>query len=145
MSKVTAWIQAFRPKTLTAAVVPVVVGSAVAFAQTGALNKSISLLALFGALFIQIATNLFNDALDFKKGADTEERLGPQRATQMGWMTYKQVIIAGCVFLVLALACGIPLVFRGGEAIIIIGMVSMLMAYAYTGGPLPLAYLGNHH
>ncbi len=113
-----------------------------ALAEFGTLNKQISLLALFGALFIQIATNLFNDAIDFKKGADTEHRVGPQRATQMGWLTGKQVMRMAFFFLALAVACGVPLVFRGGETIVIIGVLSLLMAYAYTGGPFPLAYLG---
>lgn len=136
------WIQAFRPKTLSAAVVPVMVGSAVAFSEFGVINQKISLLALLGALFIQIATNLFNDALDFKKGADTESRLGPRRATQMGWLSERQVLRMGALFLGLAIACGIPLVMHAGEVIVAIGLVSLLMAYLYTGGPLPLAYLG---
>jgi 1,4-dihydroxy-2-naphthoate octaprenyltransferase len=136
------WIQAFRPKTLTAAVVPVLVGSAVAFREIGPIHQRITLLALLGALFIQIATNLFNDAIDFKKGADRETRIGPQRATQMGWLTGAQVMRMAFIFLLLAVACGVPLVLRGGEVIVAIGLVSVLMAYAYTGGPFPLAYLG---
>lgn len=136
------WIQAFRPKTLSAAVVPVMVGSAVAFSETGDINQKLSLLALLGAVFIQIATNLFNDALDFRKGADTEKRLGPKRATQMGWLSEKQVLRMGVFFLVLAVACGVPLVLQGGAVIVGIGLISLLLAYLYTGGPYPLAYLG---
>jgi 1,4-dihydroxy-2-naphthoate octaprenyltransferase len=139
---IKAWLQAFRPKTLTAAIVPVAVGSAVAFSEVGLVNHRITLLALLGALFIQIATNLFNDAIDFKKGADGEHRVGPQRATQMGWFSGKQVLAMGIFFLLLALACGVPLVIHGGWPIVIIGLISLAMAYAYTGGPFPLAYLG---
>src|SRR5690606_19325056 len=125
---IRSWLQAFRPKTLTAAVIPVIVGSAVAYSELGVFTKQFTLLALFGALFIQIATNLFNDAIDFKKGTDTAERVGPQRATQMGWLSHNQVIGMGVFFLILAVACGVPLVMRGGEAIIIIGLVSLAMA-----------------
>lgn len=136
------WLRAFRPKTLSAAIVPIVVATALVAAQDMPIQWAISALALVAALFIQIATNLFNDAIDFKKGADQADRLGPQRATQSGWFTYKHVMGLGYLFVFLALLLGIPLVLRGGEVIVMIGLVSLLLAYGYTGGPFPLAYLG---
>ncbi len=133
---------AFRPKTLTAAVVPIVVGTALSYAQTGSFSILVMVLTLLSSLFIQLATNLFNDAIDFKKGADTETRIGPQRVTQSGLMSAKQVYLLAGVCLFIALLCGVPLVLRGGELIVIIGVVSLFLAYAYTGGPVPLAYKG---
>ncbi len=137
-----SWLLALRPKTLSAAVVPVVVGSSVAAAQPEGWQPGVSLLALLSAGFIQIATNLFNDALDHKKGVDTAERLGPVRVTQAGLLTSRQVMAGGFFCLVLALAFGIPLVIKGGLPIILIGILSLVLAYAYTGGPYPLAYRG---
>ncbi len=136
------WISAFRPKTLTAAVVPVVVGSALIFTSSFEVRWTLTLCALFAALFIQIGTNLINDAVDFKKGADTHERLGPMRVTQAGLVSYKSVLIAAVISFALAVLCGIPLIQAGGLTILIIGLVSLLCGYAYTAGPYPLAYLG---
>jgi 1,4-dihydroxy-2-naphthoate octaprenyltransferase len=83
-----------------------------------------------------------NDAIDFKKGADTEKRIGPQRVTQAGIFTSRQVLIMAGVFFALAILCGIPLVWKGGWEILLVGLVSVLMGYAYTAGPFPLAYRG---
>lgn len=139
---VKPWLMAFRPKTLTAAVVPVLVGTALAFRIAGEVNIWMSVWALLGALFIQIGTNLFNDALDFKKGADTAERLGPQRVTQSGLISEKGVMIAGSISFLLAILCGVPLVLEGGWVIVVIGLISLFFGYTYTGGPFPLAYKG---
>ena len=134
-----AWVLAARPKTLSAAVVPVLIGTAL-------VQSSISWIlfacALLGALFIQIGTNFVNDALDFKKGADTGERLGPIRVTSAGLLTANDVMRASYVCFVLAALCGVPLILRGGWPIAIIGVTSIVAAYAYTGGPYPLAYNG---
>lgn len=137
-----SWILALRPKTLTAAVVPVIVGSGVAALHPLGWKPWISVFALLSACFIQIATNLFNDAIDFKKGADTNERLGPRRVTQSGMLSSRSVMMGGVIALVFAMGFGIPLVIRGGLPIVAIGLVSVLLAYAYTGGPYPLAYRG---
>lgn len=134
--------KAFRPKTLTAAVVPIIAGTALAYAQTGSYALDVAVLTLAASLFIQIATNLFNDVIDYKKGADNSQRIGPQRVTQTGLMKEADVYLAAGGFLVAALICGIPLVIRGGEVILIIGLISAFLAYAYTGGPIPLAYKG---
>lgn len=133
---------AFRPKTLTAAIVPIIVGTVLAYAHTKEYSLNLTVLALAASLFIQIATNLFNDVIDFKKGADNENRMGPQRVTQSGMMKVANVYLTASLFLMAALICGIPLVIRGGEVILIIGILSLLLTYAYTGGPVPLAYKG---
>ena len=133
-----AWILAARPKTLSAAVVPVLIGTALA-----AHARWIWFLcALFGALFIQIGTNLVNDALDFKRGADTSERLGPVRVTQAGLLSADAVMRLAVVCFAYAAALGVPLIVRGGWVIVAIGVTSIAAAYAYTGGPYPLAYNG---
>ncbi len=142
VSRLKPWLLAFRFKTLTAALVPVLVGTCLSLALGTFSNYWISLCALLSAFSIQIATNLLNDAIDFKKGADTKTRLGPQRATQMGWLSSKQVMAMGVLFLILAVAFGLPLVMRGGLPIVVLGLVSLFLAYGYTGGPFPLAYLG---
>ena len=98
--------------------------------------------ALLGAVFIQIGTNYVNDALDFKKGADTHTRLGPLRVTQAGLLSAEAVLRGAYVCFVLAALCGIPLILRGGWPIAVIGVASIVAAYAYTGGPYPLAYHG---
>ncbi len=142
IAKIRPWLLAFRFKTLTAAFVPVLVATCLSQALGAFHGYWVSLLALFSAFCIQIATNLLNDAIDFKKGADTETRIGPQRVTQQGWLTEKQVWAMGLLFLALAVVLGWPLVARGGLPIVILGLVSVFLAYGYTGGPFPLAYLG---
>lgn len=135
-------IMAGRPKTLTAALVPVLVATAYAYSQTKMVQWSVSILSLLASFFIQIATNLVNDAKDFKKGADTEKRIGPQRVTQTGLMSYQQVMMWAYLFFAMALLAGIPLVIQGGLPILIVGVLSLVFGYAYTGGPFPLAYKG---
>lgn len=136
------WLLAARPKTLSAAVAPVLVGTGLALRDRHDIHWIDAACALFGALFIQIATNLINDALDFRKGADTGERLGPLRVTQAGLLDAETVLRGAFVCLVTAALFGIPLVLRAGWPIVIVGVASILMAYAYTGGPYPLAYHG---
>jgi 1,4-dihydroxy-2-naphthoate octaprenyltransferase len=141
-SGLKVWLLALRPKTLTAAVVPVVVATGLVHGEGFSVVWWRSAFALLSAIFIQIGTNLFNDAIDFKKGADTHTRTGPRRVTQSGLLTEKQVMTgATCCFLI-ALLFGIPLVMVGGLPIVAIGVVSLALGYAYTGGPFPLAYLG---
>lgn len=136
------WLMALRPKTLGAAVVPVVVGTLLAFRFGHQVRWWLSAWALLSTLFIQIGTNLFNDVIDFKKGADTNQRLGPQRVTQSGAIAPAWVFGAGVFSFLLAIACGMPLVFQGGAVVIGIGILSLFFGYAYTGGPYPLAYKG---
>lgn len=136
------WILALRPKTLTATLVPIVAATALVKATGFQVQWWISITALLASFLIQIATNFINDAIDFDKGADTETRTGPRRVTQTGLLSRKQVMTGGFVCLALALVVGIPLVIEGGWPIVAIGVASLFLAYGYTGGPFPLAYLG---
>jgi 1,4-dihydroxy-2-naphthoate octaprenyltransferase len=133
------WILASRPRTLSAAIVPVIIGTSMA---PGPIRWSLFGFALAGALLIQIATNFVNDALDFKKGADSDERLGPLRVTQAGLLSAGAVLRAAWLCLFLATLCGIPLILRAGWPLLAIGAASIAAAYVYTGGPYPLAYHG---
>jgi 1,4-dihydroxy-2-naphthoate octaprenyltransferase len=137
-----AWLLAARPKTLAAAVTPVLVGTALAHDARTQIHSTSFAFALLGAVFIQIGTNYVNDALDFKKGADTDGRLGPMRVTQAGLLGADAVLRGAYVCFFLAALCGIPLILRGGWVIAAIGIASIVAAYAYTGGPYPLAYQG---
>lgn len=137
-----AWILAARPKTLSAAAVPVLIGSALAANEPAGILWWVFACALVGALLIQIATNFINDAIDFKKGADTGDRLGPIRVTQAGMLSAGAVMRAAWICLFGAALCGIPLIYRGGWPMLVIGLASMAGAYLYTGGPYPLAYHG---
>jgi 1,4-dihydroxy-2-naphthoate octaprenyltransferase len=141
-SRAGAVLLAARPKTLTAALVPVMVGTALAHAARFPVRWPLALYALLGAAAIQIGTNLYNDLLDYERGADTHERLGPVRVTQAGLLQPWQVRLAAGVSFLLAVACGIPLVLAGGWPILVLGLLSLLFGYGYTGGPLPLAYNG---
>jgi 1,4-dihydroxy-2-naphthoate octaprenyltransferase len=142
MQSIKNWLMAFRPKTLTACLVPIIGASALVKALHLPVDSEVVVLALLASFFIQIGTNLVNDAVDFKKGADTDKRIGPQRVTQSGLFTYKQVMLAAGLCFLLAVVCGLPLVYKGGAAILVIGILSVLMGYAYTMGPIPLAYFG---
>lgn len=135
------WFLAARPRTLPAAVAPIVVGTAVA-ARENAFVWWIALLALVTALLLQVAANFANDAIDAKKGSDTAERTGPTRITAAGYVTYNQVMNATWITLVLAAATGIPLLIRGGWPFVALGIASLICAVAYTGGPFPISYLG---
>ncbi len=130
-----------RPKTLGASIAPVLMGTALAI-RSGEFHFLSAISALIGAMFIQILTNYANDYFDFFKGADKENRLGPVRATSAGWLTPKQMRICLIVLVILSLIPGAYLIYRGGIPILIIGVVSLVLAFAYTAGPLPLAYMG---
>ena len=134
------WFFAIRPKTLSLSLVPVIVGIALAWGETHLLYPLPALAALLAALLIQIGTNLHNDAEDFARGADTEERLGPPRATAQGWLTAAAVKRGAYLAFSLAFLIGLYLVWRGGWPILAIGLISLLAGYAYTGGPKPIAY-----
>jgi 1,4-dihydroxy-2-naphthoate octaprenyltransferase len=135
------WILAARPRTLGAAIIPVLAGCALAI-STSAFDLLVSALILACAVLIQIATNFFNDTLDHAKGADTDQRLGPTRVTSAGLLPPRRVMTGAFLTLALAALLAVPLVLRGGGIILFIGILSLLFAYAYTGGPFPLAYLG---
>ncbi len=136
-----AWVLASRPKTLFAAVAPVLLGSALAFSQSKG-NLPAALAALFGAICIQIATNLANDYWDAKKGADTADRLGPVRVTASGLLQPRTVLLGMVFFFLLATAAGVFLTLRAGWPVVAIGAASILFGILYTAGPFSLAYLG---
>lgn len=135
------WIAAARPKTLPAAVAPVLVGAAIAHHHDG-FAAAPAAAALAGAVLLQVAANFANDVFDYERGADTEERLGPTRAVQAGWVSPRQMRIALGLCLAAALAVGTYLVAVGGAPILILGLCAMAAAVAYTGGPYPLGYHG---
>ncbi|MFC1974828.1 1,4-dihydroxy-2-naphthoate polyprenyltransferase [Chloroflexota bacterium] len=140
-SKIQVWLLAARPKTLPAAAAPVVVGTAVAINEQ-VFSLLPALAALLGALFIQVGTNFANDVFDFKKGADTTERLGPMRVTQAGLLTPRQVMMGMWLTFGLASVAGLYLIWIGGWPIVAIGVLSIISGIAYTGGPFPLGYKG---
>lgn len=135
------WLLAARPATLTAAVVPVAVGTACAQA-VGGLRWAPALAALFGAIWIQIGTNFANDVFDAEKGADTDERLGPTRAVASGLIRPSEMRVAMVFAFALATLAGCYLAWVGGWPVIAIGIASILSGVAYTGGPYPLGYNG---
>ncbi len=134
------WTMAARPKTLTASFIPVAAGTALV--NPSQINWTISLYALCFAILIQVGTNLVNDALDFKKGTDTHERIGFKRVTQSGIFSAAQVLNAAYLCFAFALISAIPLMLIGGAAIILLAIASVIAGYGYTGGPYPLSYLG---
>lgn len=136
------WLIAARPKTLTAGFIPVVVAAALALSDKGSISWGLAICAMLTAFFIQIGTNLSNDAEDFKRGADTAERLGPLRVTQAGLLTMQQVIAGSFVCFAAAALFGLPLVYQGGWPLAVALLLSIVFSYLYTSGPAPLAYYG---
>lgn len=136
------FILAARPKTLPAAIVPVWIGVVVAYYLEGEWSPLWAFYTVMGSIWIQIATNFFNDAIDADKGADTEARLGPVRATASGQLSRKTVYGAACVCLLIAAVFSLPLIWLRGWPMLLIGVPSFYFSYGYTGGPWPLAYKG---
>lgn len=136
-----AWILALRPRTLPVSLAPVLVGTAVAH-QLGGLRPLPALAAALGALLLQIGSNFANDVFDFEKGADTEARIGPPRATQLGLLSPRALKRGMFGVFGLAVLVGLYLTFVAGPAILAIGLFSITAAIAYTGGPWPLGYHG---
>jgi 1,4-dihydroxy-2-naphthoate polyprenyltransferase len=135
------WLMAARPRTLPAAVAPVVVGTALA-ATEGTFKVLTFLAALVGALFIQVGTNLSNDYSDARRGADTEDRLGPVRVTAGGLVPPRQVLIATYVAFGVAVLAGVYLIATAGWELLLVGAASILAGVLYTGGPRPYGYEG---
>ena len=140
-SRLSAWLLATRPKTLAAGIVPVAVGTALGGTLVP-INWLTAGGCVVGALLIQIGCNFANDAFDALKGADTPQRIGPQRAVASGLITPRAMFIATGVVLALALVIGVWLTTVGGWPILALGIISLVCAVAYTGGPWPLAYIG---
>ncbi len=141
LSRLDIWRMAIRPPTLTAAIAPVVVGSAVA-ARDDLFRLGPASGALIGALALQVAANLANDVSDFRRGADTSERVGPPRVTQLGLLSERQVLIGLWVAVGVATLAGLYLTWVAGWPVIAIGLASIAALLAYTGGPWPFGYRG---
>ena len=136
-----AWLLASRPRTLPVSLVPVLVGSALAWAGGGPFRWSVLIVAALCAALIQVATNLHNDVADFERGADDPEtRVGPRRATAEGWLSAAQVRRGAAVVFAVAFCIGQYLVYLAGWPIFVVGVVSILAGYAYSSGPRPIAY-----
>lgn len=135
------WFLASRPRTLPAAVAPVLVGSALAW-RDGGFDPGAATLCLGFALLVQIGTNFANDYYDFVRGADTAARVGPRRAVAAGWVKPEAMRNAMYGVFAAAFVCGLGLVAWGGAWLIAIGVASIVCGVAYTGGPWPLGYNG---
>jgi 1,4-dihydroxy-2-naphthoate polyprenyltransferase len=136
-----SWILAARPKTLPAAISPVLVGWAIAY-QPGLFRWDIALALLGVSVLLQINANLINDVADFQKGLDTAERLGPQRVTQSGLLTPRQVWSGVVIVFILAAGLGIYLAWAAGWPVFVMGLLAIAGALAYSTGPFPLAEKG---
>ena len=141
MSPLRIWLMAARPRTLPAALAPVLVGTALAI-HDDEFAALAFVAALLGALLIQVGTNLANDYSDARRGADTEDRLGPVRVTAGGLVPPRQVLIATYVAFGLAVLVGVYLIVTAGWQILLIGVLSILAGVLYTGGPRPYGYEG---
>ncbi len=141
ISYVQRWLLAVRPRTLPAAVAPVLVGAGVAF-HAAPVRWLPVLAALFAAVMIQIGTNLVNDVVDYLRGTDDAQRLGPLRVTQAGLLTPKQVWAGVGVSFGLAALAGLYLSIVGGLPILLLGIVCILAGFAYSAGPFPLSHNG---
>jgi 1,4-dihydroxy-2-naphthoate octaprenyltransferase len=140
-SALRIWLMAARPRTLPAAVAPVLVGTALAATQ-GTFKPLTFLAAMLGALFIQVGTNLSNDYSDARRGADTEDRLGPVRVTAGGLVPPKQVLRATYIAFGAAVLAGVYLIATAGWELLLVGAASILAGVLYTGGPRPYGYEG---
>jgi 1,4-dihydroxy-2-naphthoate octaprenyltransferase len=135
------WILASRPLTLSAGLAPVIIGCLYTLKEQS-FNGLLASLTLVAALFIQIATNFVNDYADFEKGSDRDDRKGPKRMVQAGYISVKSMKRGAFLLFFLAFLIGLLLVNYAGFIILLIGLISILLGYMYTAGPYPLAYLG---
>ena len=140
-SRIHAWLEAARPKTLPASFSPVLVGCALAY-RDGVFKLAPTILCVLVALLAQIASNFANDYFDYKKGADKEDRLGPERAVASGWITPKAMLWGTFITLGLSCLCGCFLLFFAGWELIAVGVAIAICVLAYSAGPYPLAYNG---
>ncbi|MFO8029468.1 MAG: 1,4-dihydroxy-2-naphthoate polyprenyltransferase [Cyclonatronaceae bacterium] len=138
---VSVWMEAARLRTLPASIVPIMVGASLAWNHDG-FSVSATLVALFCAVLIQIATNFANDYFDFRNGADAHDRVGFERASASGLIQPETMRRAAISTFSLAFLLGLYLVFHAGWPVLVIGVLSITAGIMYTGGPFPLAYNG---
>jgi 1,4-dihydroxy-2-naphthoate polyprenyltransferase len=141
LSALRLWALAARPRTLPAAIAPVLVGTALAISEDE-FRPLAFVAALVGSVFIQIGTNLANDYSDARRGADTEDRLGPVRVTAGGLMPPRRVLVGTYVAFGIAVAAGIYLAAVAGWELLVVGVLSIAAGVLYTGGPRPYGYAG---
>jgi len=141
VSTLRLWFVAARPRTLPAAVAPVVVGSALAVSE-GVFRPLAFLAALVASVFIQVGTNLSNDYSDARRGADSDDRLGPVRVTAGGLLPPRRVLVGTYVAFAIAVAAGLYLIALVGLELLVVGVASILAGVLYTGGPRPYGYEG---
>jgi 1,4-dihydroxy-2-naphthoate octaprenyltransferase len=140
LSPLQIWLHAIRPKTLFASVSPILVGTAVAYHEGGE-HVPTAIVALLVAVLLQITSNLANDYFDHMKGADVN-RVGPLRVMNAGLVSERQMQAAIGTSIGLSLLGGLYLVYQGGWPILVLGILAIICAVAYTGGPFPLGYHG---
>jgi len=136
-----AWLLATRPKTLAASATPVLIAWALTYREKSFQWKP-ALICLLFAVIAQIISNFANDYFDYKKGSDNEERLGPKRTVAEGWIAPRVMLSVTLALLVLDLTLGLLLLHYGGWKLIFVGLLVAIFAFAYSGGPYPLAYHG---
>ena len=141
MTHLRLWLLAARPRTLPAAIAPVLVGTALAGSED-TFRAGPFIAALLGSVFIQIGTNLSNDYSDARRGADSEDRLGPVRVTAGGLMPPRRVLVGTYVAFGVAVAAGLYLAAVAGWQLLVVGAASILAGVLYTGGPRPYGYEG---
>lgn len=141
VNSLKAWILAARPKTLTGAAVPVMIGIACAVAMYGWCGIRVvpSVLCMLFALIMQVDANFINDYFDFMKGTDDEQRLGPKRACAQGWITASAMRSGLFVTTLLACIVGLPLVYYGGWEMIMVGLACVVFCFLYT---ISFSYIG---
>ncbi len=141
LDKIKAFLIATRPKTLAASIVPVLIGTSVA-SNSSTINYRIFAIILVCSIFIQILSNYYNELYDYKYGADTTDRIGPQRMVASGRISPNEMSFVSIVLTVITFILGLEIVEYSDFYILLIGIASLFFAFAYTGGPYPLAYKG---
>ena len=141
VNSIKAWLLAARPKTLAGAATPVLLGCALAYADS-CFQMTPALLCFLFAFLMQIDANFINDYFDYLKGSDREDRLGPERACAQGWITLNAMRKGIALTTATACLAGLCLLAYGGIEMIPVGMLCILFAFLYTAGPYPLAYHG---
>jgi 1,4-dihydroxy-2-naphthoate polyprenyltransferase len=139
-TRLSSWFMAARPRTLSLSMTPVAVGGALAWAEQRKIHWLVVLVALVGSMSIQIATNFHNDAIDSERGGDGPDRVGPPRVTASGLLSISKVKWGATLGFGVAALMGLYLVFIGGWPILLLGLLSILSGWTYTGGPMPIAY-----
>jgi len=138
--QLSSWLVAARPRTLALSLTPVMVGAALAWVVNREIHALPVLAALIGSMCIQIGTNLHNDAVDSERGGDGPDRVGPPRVTALGLLSARNVKRGAAACFAFAALLGLYLIIVGGWPILLLGLLSILAGWAYTGGPWPIAY-----